>query len=199
MTSLFKLTRSDFTTMNNTLWGSNITHTAPGGELCTRNVLHAYRSAGEAVFFDPIHGNFGEDGVLWACDGDVCVDDGTKVGCTRLRTLEIIKKPEITIEQRVTIAIRCALMVYQEATFTQWATSWLSGKDRSRESAWAAADAAEAAVAAAARTASAAAWAAVAAAARTAAAAASAAADAVAWAVEFHPEEVRRIIKEVIG
>ena len=188
MTPLVKLTYSDFTTMNNTLWGEKIEHTAPGGELCTPDVLHAYRSAGEAIFFDPTHGNFGEDGVLWACDGDVCVDDGTKVGCTRLRTLKVIQKPEITIEQRVTIAIRCALLVYQEATFTQWATSWLSGKDRSRKAAEAAARAAAAWAAADA------AWAAA-----DAAWAASWAAAAASEAAKSHPEEVRRIIKEVIG
>jgi len=44
--------------------------------------------------------------------------------------------PKVTTEQRVRFAILCALKVYKKKKFTQWANRWLSGKDRTRNTAW---------------------------------------------------------------
>ena len=43
--------------------------------------------------------------------------------------------PRVTIEQRVKFAILCAKAVYNEEAFNLWADRWLSGEDRSLESA----------------------------------------------------------------
>ncbi len=49
--------------------------------------------------------------------------------------------PVITIEQRIAIAIRCALTVCNDSLFTVWANNWLNNTDRTEKSAWAVAEA----------------------------------------------------------
>jgi len=46
--------------------------------------------------------------------------------------------PQVTTEQRVRFAILCVLAVYHDPEFARWAEAWLSGVDRSAESAQAA-------------------------------------------------------------
>jgi hypothetical protein len=154
-----------------------------------------------AVILNPVHGAFDSATMhLWQGEGTVGKSDGQlKVGCADGRTLARISLPKISTEKRAEFAIRCALRVFQNPTFVVWATAWLSGSDRTQESAeatWAAAaraaraeawaaEAAEAAAwAAAARTARAAAWAAEAARTARAAEAAAAAAEAAVEAAE---------------
>ena len=139
MTTLYKLTSAQGQTYGQTQWGPGIEHTASGeGPLCGPGHIHAYTDPLLAVLLNPIHARF-EAPLLWEADGDVAqTDSGLKVGCTRLRTLRKIPVPEISLEQRIEIAIRCALAVYPEPNFAAWAEDWLSGQDRSVESAAAA-------------------------------------------------------------
>ena len=71
-----------------------------------------------------------------------------KCGCKTLTTLKKISLPEISTEQRIEIAIRCAQLACKEPAWNEWASKWLSGEDRSKESANAAYRAAAAAYAA---------------------------------------------------
>lgn len=138
---LYKLTALDGTTKGPTQWGEGVTHTAPGGgALCTAAWLHAYRDPLLAVMMAPEYGY--ADGQLWEAEGEVGIDDGTKVGCTSLTTLRKMPLPVLTTEQRVEVAIRCAMEVYKEPGWTTWAEGWLSGRDRTRSAAADAADAA---------------------------------------------------------
>jgi len=139
MTTLYKLTSAQGQTYGQTQWGPGIEHTASGeGPLCGPGYIYAYTDPLLAVLLNPIHANF-EDPLLWEADGDVARSDGgLKIGYTRLRTDRTIPLPEITLEQRIEIAIRCALAVYPEPNFAAWAADWLSGQDRSVESAAAA-------------------------------------------------------------
>jgi hypothetical protein len=179
---MIKLTDEKCITQNNTQWGKNVTHTAPGtGELCTRGWIHCYESIKQALLMNPIHANF-QNPRAWECSWSGRIKkEKLKIGVQSLTTLKEIKVLEITIEQRVRFAICCALQVYQEESFCRWANNWLLGIDSAAEAAaWAARDAAGAS-AWAASAAEAAAWAA-----RdvvmTAAWAARAAARASAWA-----------------
>jgi hypothetical protein len=79
---------------------------------------------------DPIHAILLPDAILWEAEGDVVVSDGTKVGCTRLTTLKQIPIPAITLEQRVTFAIKCALHVYKGPSWVAWAQAWLANTNR---------------------------------------------------------------------
>ena len=176
---LYKLTDANAQTYNKTQWGEGITHEGTGeGELCGPGWIHAYTDPLLAVLLNPIHGDF-KSPRLWEAEGEVGKEDlGLKVGCKKLTTLKEIPLPEITNNQRIRFAILCALEVYLDGAFINWANDWLSGVDRSANAANAAAYAANAAVNAAASAAANAAASAAAYAANAAASAASAAASA---------------------
>jgi len=135
-----KLTDQDNMTHGNTLWGPGVTHKAAGkGEdLCSADVIHVYAHPLLAVMMNPAHANF-QDPKLWRVEvKGIASDDGTKIGVKECTTIEEIPLPVVTTEQRVRFAILCALSVYHEEGFVQWAENWLSGKDRSESAAWSA-------------------------------------------------------------
>jgi len=145
-----KLTDKDGKTQGNYQWGEGVSREAigEGTALCSDGVIHYYADPLLAVFADPIHGDFGETSILWEFKPDKEVNgDALKKGCKKGTTIKRIGKPIITMEQRVTIAIKLALLVYEDPKFVLWARDWLSGKNRSAwaaaEAAWAAAKAAE--------------------------------------------------------
>ena len=94
-------------------------------------IIHAYVSPEIAVFCNPAHGNI-KNPVLWECTGpDVLFNDGLKIGVRELTTIRQIPLPEITIEQRIKIAIKTTKMFCSNNTkWSEWADKWLSGKDR---------------------------------------------------------------------
>jgi hypothetical protein len=46
-----------------------------------------------------------------------------------------VKLPDITLEQRVEFAIRCAMVIYEDKDWLKWANNWLNGTDRTLKSA----------------------------------------------------------------
>lgn len=113
-------------------------------EMCV-NGIHFYRHPLLAAFFCPIH-------VEWRYlhvgtpGGEIIHDGEAKSVCAEWTAGEAVALPEITTEQRVEIAIRCAMLVCDDEDWRAWADSWLCGSDRA--AAEAAAWAAEAAAAA---------------------------------------------------
>jgi hypothetical protein len=139
--TVYKLTTQDCKTRagksNETTWGEGVERTASGeGDLCGPGWLHAYEDPLVAVFMNPVHANL-RDPVLWECDGDVGKRDGEqKCGCTRLKTLVQIPMPQITIDQRVEVAIRMARAILKQLNvviekWEMWADGWLDWSDRS--------------------------------------------------------------------
>ncbi|HQO21324.1 MAG TPA: hypothetical protein PLA03_13365, partial [Acidobacteriota bacterium] len=169
---LYKLTDKDGYTRrgeeHETKWGEGVTHRArsKGRELCTDQVIHAYEHPLLAVLHNPIHANIANP-VLWEARGKIVAREGMmKCGCKNLTTIKPLPLPEITLKQRIRYAIGCAWKVCYSPKWRKWAIDyWLSGVDRSDESA---AEAAE--------------WAGVRAAERAAAEAAERAARAAEWA-----------------
>jgi hypothetical protein len=162
MTTIYKLTDSKGRTRpgreNELQWAEGTEHVAPGnGDLCSNAYIHGYVHPLLAVFFDPIHGDYGPEALLWEADADVKKNDGTKLGCTRVRMLRRVPLPELSVVVRARVAIVVALEVNERAeTYRAWADAWLSGEDRSELAAkavaaasWAAALACHRAVAAA--------------------------------------------------
>ena len=149
----YKLTDENYQTEGGTKWGEGITHkaTSKGEELCSTDVIHVYDHPLKAAMFNCIHANF-TNPVLWECKiKKVVANDQLKVGVKQCTTIKRLPLPQITINQRVYFAILCALQVYKEESFVQWAEEWLSGKDRTwtaAEAAFAATEIAEAAGAA---------------------------------------------------
>ena len=96
------------------------------------------RSAELAAFLAPIH--VGPDvRTLWVAHGTVVADDGGKVGCRSLTTLHRADLPAPTLHQRIAFAILAAQQAGgQSSAWSAWAEKWLSGTDRTVESAAAA-------------------------------------------------------------
>lgn len=140
----YKLLTQDFTTHGGTRWkndsGAFITVKAigQGKSLCSQDVIHFYDHPVLAVLFNPIHANL-KNPVLVSIEVDEEVaHDGLKGGCKQASIVEVLKLPEVTLEQRVEFAIRCAQKSYKNEKWRNWAAAWLSGKDRSSKSAHAA-------------------------------------------------------------
>ena len=133
-TKLYKLTDEHGQTYNNTQWGEGVTHTASDtGALCTTGWLHAYTDPYIAILLNPIHADF-TSALLWTAEGEIEITEyDLKVECTTLTTLRTIPLPILTTEQRVHIAVLCALEVYHKPVFVTWANNWINGTDRSRE------------------------------------------------------------------
>jgi hypothetical protein len=103
---------------------------APGGKLCTYDVIHAYSDPYIAVLMDCVHGQYGETARMMEARGIICADEGTKLGLTKLTPVRWMKKPVLSISERVATGILCTLEVSDDAPFKNWAIKWLSGEDR---------------------------------------------------------------------
>jgi len=102
----------------------------PGkARLCSETVLHAYSSWQLGMFMNPLHSNITNPHV-YAGTGTVYVDDRTKLGCKTVTLRRCVRTVRPSVEQCVEFAIRCALLVYNEVGWVAWASSWLSGVDR---------------------------------------------------------------------
>lgn len=125
---LYKLTNQDDTSYNQTKWGPGVSHSGTGyGELCGEGWIHAYEHPLLAVIMNPVHGDF-ENPKLWLAEGVVAKRDGQlKCGCQTLTTLHTLDLPQIHINKRVELALRCIMLVYTEPRFTTWADAWLCG------------------------------------------------------------------------
>jgi hypothetical protein len=173
---VYKLTDQNMQTRGGFQWTIDIERDAPGvGPLCSSGWLHCYSDPLLAVFLNPAHASINNPRLFEAEASGVSKDDaGLKLGVQKLTLRREMPLPSVTLEQRVRFAVLCALSVCEVPHFVNWAEKWLSGEDRSAESAraasasaWAVAESAAvaASAAAAAKWAAEETWAAVAAAA----------------------------------
>lgn len=157
----YKLTDQNCATYRGYQWVPGEWRMTDGsGELCGPGWLHGYHHPLLAAFLNPIHANI-MNPRLWAVETDGLFrdDNGLKFGTTKMRLVEELEMPEVTTTQRVAFAILCAKEVCRDAAWNSWADRWLSGEDRSVESAYATIYAAwKAASAARAASAASAAW-----------------------------------------
>ena len=144
MAYAYKLLSQEMTSRNNTKWeigkAIEISKEFSGNELCSNQLLHCYASPEIAVFMNPVHANISEPRLFRIHCSKILADDGTKQGCKKQTLLKELPLPEISVEQRIKIAILCATEVYKEPNFLVWAENWNTGKDRTATSAYAAAD-----------------------------------------------------------
>jgi hypothetical protein len=123
---VYKLTKKDRTTKNNTLWAIGKTNTATGEcGLCGPGWLHCYEYPLLAVFHDPIHGSFGTTARMFRCEagGQILRDSQMKIGCTELRPIDEIDFPTVTTIQRIAYAIYCVKEVFHDLDWNEWADS----------------------------------------------------------------------------
>ena len=137
----YKLTDSDGRTKLETQWGENIAHSAKGQNkhLCSDGWIHFYTDTRLAVVINPSHADF-HTPLLWECEtSGKHIHEPLKSGCKTLTTIRKIPLPEISLTQKIAFAILSAKEVYFDSKWVKWADGWLSGEDRSRKAALAAA------------------------------------------------------------
>jgi len=135
----YKLTDKNMQTYRGFQWELNKEFSAPGtGELCTDGWFHVYTHPLLAVLLSPTHANF-SDSDLRLFEAEVSGrsknDHGLKEGWEHVKLLRELEVPKITITQKVAFGILCAKEVYKDGSWNQWADNWLSGEDRSEETA----------------------------------------------------------------
>jgi len=133
----YKLTTQDLTTYANTKWVLNEWKETSGkGELCTKGWLHCYTHPLLAILLNPIHANINSP-KLFKCEveGKRLTDNGRKEGWTRMRIIEEMEIPQLSLINKVAFGILCALEGCKNKKFVLWANNWLENKDRSKESA----------------------------------------------------------------
>lgn len=132
----YKIVQKNMTTHKGHAWVQGIEQIIdkPGTDLCSDQVFHFYDTPAIAVFLNVIHANY-TNYVIWAVDCDEVAHDGLKGGAKRMTLQYIVPTPVISLEQRVTIAIKISMAYYHDAAYHTWATAWLSGKDKSAEAA----------------------------------------------------------------
>ena len=133
----YKLTTQALTTHNGFQWkiGVPCVIEKKGNAMCSDEVIHFYNDPRLAIIANAIHADI-PNPRLFACRvTGIVAHDGLKGGCKKMTLVRELPLPAITIKETVEFAIRCAMLVYQEKTWVAWAENWLSGKDRSKQSA----------------------------------------------------------------
>jgi len=133
----YKLTDSKMRTCNEFQWELGKWYETTGeGELCSPSWFHFYSNPLVGLFLNPIHADIKNPRLFRAeVEGKFLDDNGLKCGYSRARLVEKLPVPQISLAQRVRFAIFCVKKVYKEKEWNKWANNWLSGKDRTEESA----------------------------------------------------------------
>jgi len=133
----YKLTDSEMRTHRGFQWELGKWYKKTGeGKLCSSNWLHFYSNPLVGLFLNPAHVNIENPRLFRAeVEGKFLNDNKTKCGYSRAKLVEELPVPQISPVQRVRFAILCAKKVYKGKEWNKWANNWLSGKDRTKESA----------------------------------------------------------------
>lgn len=137
---LYKLTNRDCRCRAGFQWGAGVTQTMTR-EVKTVNAFHAFEHPILAALLDDGAIRWhprsvgGEPLRLWESHGEVSGQDLPFINCRRLTTTREIPLVRIDPEARVQFAILCALKVFADPVFQDWANNWLNGTDRSDDSA----------------------------------------------------------------
>ena len=147
----YKLTDEHGQTNDNTQWGPNVSHTATGDGkyLCSNGWIHFYTHPLLAVLMNPAHANFSKPRLWEAESSGEELHEQLKSGSKTLTTVRELPLPEVSKTQRIAFGILCAKEVCKHKAWNAWADKWLSGEDRTKASACAAASFAAASFAAA--------------------------------------------------
>lgn len=126
-------TDSDGRDWLNREWGPDKSHTTDN----ENHRPHTYHDPLTAVLLAPAFEEYPAFtvGKLFTAEGTRSDNDLLRPGWFSLKTLSEVPIPDVTETQRITFGIVCALNVVTQPDFCRWAFDWLSGKDRTPESA----------------------------------------------------------------
>ena len=138
MKTAYKLTNSKMRTHKGFQWELGKWYETMGRwSLCSPGWFHFYNDPLVGMFMNPIHANIKNPRLFRAeVEGKFLDDNGTRYGYSRARLIEELPVPQISPVQRVRFAIFCVKEVYKTKKWNKWADNWLSGKDRTIDTAW---------------------------------------------------------------
>jgi len=123
-------------TYNESQWELGKWYKKTEEDLCSSDWLHFYNDPLVGLFLNPIHADIKNPRLFRVeVKGKGIDDNETKCGYSRARLIEELPVPQISLAQRVRFAILCAKKVYKEKEWNKWANNWLSGKDRTIDTA----------------------------------------------------------------
>jgi hypothetical protein len=132
-----KLTHFDRTTYGDCQWiVGEWKETSGDGPLCSDGWIHVYEHGPVlAEILSPLHTDHGNGRRMWRVEigGETKRDGQSKFGVTRCRLLEELPVPDITPQNRIEFAIRCAKRVCRNEEWNEWADRWLKGPGRADE------------------------------------------------------------------
>jgi hypothetical protein len=114
-------------TCNNFQWELNVWKkaTGEGQELCSDGFLHCYPSPEIAVLMNPNQADFSYPRIFECeCKGESLNNNDLELGFKEMKLTKEIKLPEISIKQKIKIALFCALEVHNEINFLKWVNRW---------------------------------------------------------------------------
>jgi len=134
----YKLTDSKMRTYKEFQWELGKWYETTGeGKLCSPGWFHFYSDPLVGLFLNPVHADIRNPRLFRAeVEGKFLDDNGLKCGYTKARLVEELPVPQISLVQRVRFAIFCVKEVYKGKKWNEWADNWLSGKDRTKNTAW---------------------------------------------------------------
>lgn len=126
MANLYKLTKSDLSTMHSTQWAIGVPQTACGvGPMPGSGYLNAYEDANVALFLNPIHAAFVAPRLFRATGTVVYNDANLRVGCKSLTLHEELPIVPPTTHQCIKFAVIATRYVFDYPDWEDWAASWL--------------------------------------------------------------------------
>lgn len=101
-----------------------------------KTAFHFYDSPDAVAFMAPIHSDI-PNPRLFEIEIDGIVKHNGHIGCSKkMRIIREMPIPELSLDLRLAVAITCAMNCGNKGPeWVKWAENWLSGKDRSYESA----------------------------------------------------------------
>lgn len=112
-------------------WGEGVSHT----ETNDNYYFTCYHSPTVAALMVAANDEY-PNHRLWLAEpfGDITNYDYRDIS-TGMKTVREVETPKLTVEQRITFGIVCALNTVEHPLFQQWGFDWLKGRDRSKEAA----------------------------------------------------------------
>ena len=137
MTKQYKLTDQYLTTHCGYQWELGVWQEVKveGWKPSTNQVFHYYHDPLLAVLFNPFQSNIKNPRLFEIeIDGELG-NDKIKGWCKQMKLVKEIPLPVFTADQYVEFAIRVAKTISHDWVWNLWADKWLSGDDRTKESA----------------------------------------------------------------
>jgi len=137
MKTAYKLTDSKMRTYKGFQWELGKWYETTGEEkFYSSGWFHFYSDPLVGLFLNPLRAGIKNLRLFRAeVEGKVLDNYGLNCGYSRARLIEELTVLQISPVQRIRFAILCAKKVYKEKEWNKWANKWLSGKDRTEESA----------------------------------------------------------------